>query len=73
MNSIDFDNLRRIEAIMYSGRPNQESARDEKLNLPAQSKEDVVRTIVEKCRNLDVYFDRGLDRARSEGLDLDSF
>lgn len=59
---------------MYSGRG--DGSADELRKQPAashQSKEDVVRTIVEKRVSFDPYFDRGLDRAKVDGLDLDTF
>ncbi len=74
LDSLDMDTLRRIEALMYSGRDDQSApALKRELKLPHETKEDVVRTIIEKQMNLDVYLDRGLDRARRDGIDLDSF
>lgn len=74
LNLLDMDTLRRIEALMYSGRDNESAVGlKRELKLPHETKGDVVRTIMEKQMNLDVYLDRGLDRARRDGIDLDSF
>ena len=74
LNSLELETLRRIEAIMYSGRDNEPATTlKEQLKLPHETKKDVVRTITEKRMNLDVYFDRGLDRARRDGIDIESF
>lgn len=68
------EDLRRIEALMYSGRGDG-SASDLRQQLAENrsSKEDVVRTIMEKRASFDPYFDRGLDRAKADGIDLDTF
>ena len=68
------EDLRRIEALMYSGRGDG-SASDLRQQLAENrsSKEEVVRTIMEKRVSFDPYFDRGLDRAKADGIDLDTF
>jgi hypothetical protein len=75
LNTLDIEVLRRIQAVMYSGRQGAAAAVDERDVLRANSPttEDVVRTIMEKRMNFDVYFDRGLERAEAEGVDLDTF
>lgn len=74
LTSLDEETVRRIEAVMYSGR-NGTLAVDERNDLRVNNptKEDVVRTIIEKRLNFDGYFDRGLERARADGIDVDSF
>lgn len=71
---MDEETVRSIEAVMYSGR-NGSLAVDERnyLRLNNPSKEDVVRTIMEKRVSFDPYFDQGLDRAKADGIDLDTF
>jgi hypothetical protein len=72
--SLDLTTLRRLEALMYSGRDDQPAVQlKEHLKVPHETKEAVVRTISEKRMNLSVYFDRGLDRARRDGIDIESF
>jgi hypothetical protein len=75
LNTSDTETLRRVEAVMYSGRSGGAAAVDERDVLRENNprKEDVVRTIIEKRMNFDVYFDRGLDRAKADGIDVDSF
>lgn len=74
LDGLDLDTLRRVEAVMYSGRGDGSP-----VELPPElaenhpTKDDVVRTIIEKLPNLDDYLERGLDRANAEGIDLDTF
>jgi hypothetical protein len=71
---LDLNTLRRIEALMYSGRGDGTAIElRQQLAESHPLKEDVVRTIMEKRVSFDPYFDRGLDRAREDGLDLDTF
>ena len=74
LNGFDIETLRRIEALMYSGR-NGTPTIDERddLRKTHPTKDDVVRTIMEKRVSFDAYFDRGLDRAKADGIDLDTF
>jgi hypothetical protein len=59
---------------MYSGRDDGSAIElREQLADSHSSKEDVVRTIMEKRVSFDPYFDRGLDRAKADGIDLDTF
>jgi len=74
LNGLDVETLRRIEALMYSGRngtPAIAERDDLRKNQPTM--DDVVRTIMEKRVSFDAYFDRGLDRAKADGIDLDTF
>jgi hypothetical protein len=74
LDSLDLDTLRRIEALMYSGRGDGSAVElRQQLAKSHPSKEDVVRTIMEKRVSFDPYFDRGLNRAKADGIDLDSF
>ena len=75
LNTLDIEVLRRVQAVMYSGRQGADAAIDERdtLRTTCSTKEDVVRTIIEKRVSFDPYFDRGLDRAMEDGIDLDSF
>ena len=74
LNSLELDTLRRIEAVMYSGRGDGLAVElRSQLADSHPSKEDVVRTIIEKRVCFDPYFDRGIDRAKADGLDLDTF
>jgi hypothetical protein len=74
LDSLDTDTLRRTEALMYSGRGDGPAVelRDQ-LSTNRHTKEDVVRTIMEKRVSFDPYFDRGLDLAKADGIDLDTF
>jgi len=74
LDGLDLDTLRRVEAVMYSGRGDGSpvALRPELIeNHP--TKDDVVRTIIEKLPNIDVYLEKGLDLASAEGIDLDTF
>jgi hypothetical protein len=74
LNTLDIGALRRIEAVMYSGRGDGSAVELlDQLAVSHPSKEDVVRTIMEKRVSFDPYFDRGLDQAKVDGLDLDTF
>ena len=75
LNGFDVEILRRIEAVMYSGRTGGAPAIDERdaLRVNNPTKEDVIRTIIEKRVAFDAYFDRGVARAKAEGIDLDTF
>lgn len=74
LNGFGLETLRRVEAVMYSGRGDGSAV--ELRELLAQShpsKEDIIRAIMEKRSNFDLYFDKGFDRAKADGIDLDSF
>ena len=74
LDAIDLETLRRVQAIMYSGRENQPAVEiRQELASNTEAKDGVVRTIIEKRGSLDLYFDRGLDQAKAAGIDLDSF
>jgi hypothetical protein len=74
LNSFDLETLRRIQAVMYSGRDGVPAVDErEVLRETTGTKEDVVRTIMEKRVSFNPYFDRGLDRAKADGIDLDTF
>ena len=74
LDGLDLDTLRRVEAVMYSGRGDGSPvALRPELAENHPTKDDVVRTIIEKLPNLDDYLERGLDRAKAEGIDLDTF
>src|ERR1039457_612972 len=57
LNTLDTETLRRIEAVMYSGRSGGAAAVDQRddLRVNTPTKEDVVRTIIEKRMNFDPY------------------
>jgi hypothetical protein len=74
LEGVDLETLRRVEALMYSGRGDGSAVELRSLitqNHP--TKEDVVRAITEKRSNLDLYFERGIDLAKAEGINLDTF
>jgi hypothetical protein len=74
LNGFGLETLRRIEALMYSGRGDGSAVELRgQLALNHETKEDIVRTILEKRVSFDAYFDRGIDRAKADGLDLDTF
>ena len=74
LDGLDLDTLRRVEAVMYSGRGDgSPAALRPELTENHPTKDDVVRTIIEKLSNIDVYLERGLDLANAEGIDLDTF
>lgn len=74
LNRLDSDTLRRIEALMYSGRGDGSAIElRQQLASHNESKDDVVRTIMEKRVRFDAYFDRGLGCAKADGIDLDTF
>jgi len=75
LNTLDIEILRRVQALMYSGRQGADAAVDERdtLRTTCSTKEDVVRTITQKRVSFDSYFERGLDRAKEDGIDLDTF
>jgi hypothetical protein len=73
LNCVNLETLRRIEALMYSGRGDGTAVElRRQLASNHESKEDDVRTSLEKRMNLDTCFDRGPDRAKTDGLNLDS-
>ena len=74
LDGLDLDTLHRIEALMYSGRGDG-SAVELRRQIAAdrQSREDAVRTLLEKRASFDMYFDRGLTGAKADGIDLDTF
>jgi hypothetical protein len=74
LSALDMETLRRVEALMYSGSGDGSAIElREQLADSHSSKEDVVRTIMEKRVSFDPYFDWGLDRAKADGIDLDTF
>ena len=75
LDGFDIEILRRVQAVMYSGRQGADAAVDERdtLRTTCSTKEEVVRTIIEKRASFDPYFDRGLNRAKKDGIDLDTF
>lgn len=74
LDGLDLETLRRVEAVMYSGRGDGSPVEVRPvLAVNHPTKDDVVRTIIEKLPNLDDYLERGLDRAKAEGIDLDTF
>jgi hypothetical protein len=73
LDSLDVEMLKRLQALMYSGRPNEPDAKFLKQRLGTEAKEDIVRTMMEKRPSLPTYFWKALDRARREGLDIEKF
>ena len=74
LDGLDLDTLRRLEAVIYSGRGDGSPVELRPvLAVNHPTKDDVVRTIIEKLPNLYDYLERGLDRANAEGIDLDTF
>jgi hypothetical protein len=74
LDRLDTESLRRVEAVMYSGRGDDSAV--ELLPVLAENhatRDDVIRTIIEMLPNLDQYLERGLDRAKAEGIDVDTF
>jgi hypothetical protein len=74
LQSMDLGTLQRLQALMYSGRDGQSAPFIKQDFLSRyETKEDIVSTIMEKRMSLQLYLDRGLEQARKEGVDIDSF
>ncbi len=74
LDGLDLDTLRRVEAVMYSGRGDGSPvALRPELTENHPTKDDVIEAIIEKLSNLDDYLERGLDIAKAEGINLDTF
>lgn len=74
LNSLPFDTLERIHAIMYAGREN-ESAKALKFdfrNTENGTVNSMTRAIYEKQNCFIDYFNKGLSIVKSEG-DIDTF
>ena len=72
INDLTTEDLARIHALMYSGRDNVD-AEYFKRHFADESREDFVRTILEKRMSLPVYLTKAVARAKAANLDLDSF
>lgn len=75
LQQLDLPKLERLQALMYSGRPDEPSAPFLKREFErrGQSKQDIVRAIASKSGSLEMYFARALDRARKENVDIELF
>lgn len=74
LDSLNLATLRRIEAVMYSGRGDGSAVELRRvLTRNHPTKQDVIRAITEKQSNFSDYFERGIGRAKADGINLDSF
>ncbi len=58
LNSVDMELLKRLKALMYSGRPDEPDAKSLKKRLGNETKGNIVRTMMEKRASLPIYFGR---------------
>lgn len=74
LNEMPEDDIRRIHALMYSGRDGDDAkAVKEHFHGRAETLADLRRTILEKIIALGLYLTKGLERAEADGLDIGNF
>ncbi len=75
LNELDYDTLLWLETLMYYGR------RDDNIDINDQheyfskmkdSKDEIIRTIVEKSVSLPHYFDKAINKLEEQNIDVDT-
>ena len=71
LEKLDDDVVLKLETLMYFGRDNDDfdNVKEYLANLN-ESKEDIIRTIVEKRGAYPVYFQRAIEKLREQGVDI---
>ena len=74
LSSLPLDDLQRIHALMYAGRDSN-SAIDVKKEFSerGESRENMERSIAEKGPSLRTYFDKALEKAKKDRLNINAF
>ena len=73
LNELDHGTLLKIETLMYFGRDGGDlkSVGSYLADLD-DSKEEIIRTIVEKRGAYPIYFQKALDNLKKQGIDVES-
>jgi SpoVK/Ycf46/Vps4 family AAA+-type ATPase len=73
LNGLDYDTLLKLEALMYFGRDGGTLKDHEQYFKELEdSKDEIIRTIVEKRAAYPKYFERAISRQKEAGIDINN-
>ena len=73
LEELSLETLKNLAAIMYAGRNNTNfHSEKENLTRKGSSEKDFLKAIAEKSATLPSYFEKGIDKCRADGIDIDN-